>query len=60
MTRCLVFIKLDLLLFIFHRFQKSRCLLRTHLTFLFRFSFGFRGRLFLFRLVSARAFDIPG
>ena len=55
-----MFIKLDFLLFIFHRFEKGRCLLRTHLAFLFRLGFGdLRGRS-LFRFLFPRAFHFAG
>ncbi len=55
-----MFIKLDLLFLVFHRLEKGRCLLRTHLAFLFWLGFGdLRGRS-LFRFLFPRAFHFAG
>jgi hypothetical protein len=53
-----VFIKLDFLLFIFHRLKEQCRLLRTHLAFLLRFDLGWRRFLVAFRFFLARSFDV--
>jgi hypothetical protein len=55
-----VFIKLDFLLFIFHRLQERCRLLRAHLAFLLRFDLGRRRLLVALRFFLARSFDVAG
>ncbi len=55
-----MFIELNFLLLVLHRFEKGGRLLRAHLTFLFRFRFSdFPGRGSL-RFFFARAFHLSG
>ena len=55
-----MFIKLDFLLFIFHRLQERCRLLRTHLAFLLGFDLGWRCLLVALRFFLARSFDVAG
>src|SRR6266705_2428191 len=58
----LAFIKLNALLFVFHRFQKELGLFFTHLALFFRFGPGYLRTIFrwLRLFVAIRAFDFAG